>query len=258
MDEIEAERRRLATLIEQEITASLNLLLAQINAYEPTFRVNAQTNMALSILKTLTQNTLQRVRDLQANLNPTVLETLGLEAALEAYTQQRRRVSGFDITLNIQRFNTRPPYLLEMLLFRACQHLIERDAHATKINISLSQRQNMLSLDYHDNGFEQSLSQLHQHISQASGRFTHQYAEDGLHISITFMVEDHITLTPREVEIVECLAAGLSNKAIAQHLSITPRTVNFHLDNIYSKLGVNTRTEAVVYALAQGWIKNPG
>ena len=49
------------------------------------------------------------------------------------------------------------------------------------------------------------------------------------------------------------LAEGMSNKAIGGALGVSPRTVNFHLDNIFSKLGVASRTEAVVYALRQGW-----
>ena len=57
----------------------------------------------------------------------------------------------------------------------------------------------------------------------------------------------------REMDVVQLLAEGLSNKQIAQRLSISPRTVNFHLDNVYSKLHVTSRTEAAVYALRHGW-----
>ena len=52
-------------------------------------------------------------------------------------------------------------------------------------------------------------------------------------------------LTPREVEIVEHVAEGLRNSEIAETLSISPGTVRRHLDNIYAKLGVHTRTAAV-------------
>jgi DNA-binding NarL/FixJ family response regulator len=64
-----------------------------------------------------------------------------------------------------------------------------------------------------------------------------------------------VQITPREQEVIEGVTEGLSNKEIARRLSISPRTVNFHLDNLYSKLGVNTRTEAAIFALRQGWVQ---
>ena len=54
---------------------------------------------------------------------------------------------------------------------------------------------------------------------------------------------------------VRLLAEGLSNKAIAGALGISARTINFHLDNLYVKLGVTSRTEAAIYALRQGWAR---
>jgi DNA-binding NarL/FixJ family response regulator len=57
------------------------------------------------------------------------------------------------------------------------------------------------------------------------------------------------------MDVIQLLAEGLSNKEIARLLFISPRTVNFHLDNIYSKLGVSSRTEAAIYALRHGWAR---
>jgi DNA-binding NarL/FixJ family response regulator len=61
-------------------------------------------------------------------------------------------------------------------------------------------------------------------------------------------------LTDREVEVLQLAARGLTNKAIGQALTISDRTVQGHLANIYGKLNVNSRTEAVTEALKQGWI----
>lgn len=61
-------------------------------------------------------------------------------------------------------------------------------------------------------------------------------------------------LTGREVEVLHLVARGLTNKAIGQKLGISDRTVQGHLANIYGKLNVNSRTEAVTEALKQGWI----
>lgn len=60
-------------------------------------------------------------------------------------------------------------------------------------------------------------------------------------------------LTDREMEVLRLVATGASNKEIARHLSISVRTVQVHLGNIYGKLGVRSRTEAALYAIRRGW-----
>ena len=49
-------------------------------------------------------------------------------------------------------------------------------------------------------------------------------------------------------------AKGMTNRGIAGELSISVRTAQVHLSNVFSKLGVGSRTEAVLYALRKGWI----
>ncbi len=61
-------------------------------------------------------------------------------------------------------------------------------------------------------------------------------------------------LTDREVAVLRLAALGWTNKAIAAELVISDRTVQGHLANIYSKIGVTTRTEAVTKALKLGWL----
>ena len=56
-------------------------------------------------------------------------------------------------------------------------------------------------------------------------------------------------LTDREVEVLQLLARGLSNPQIADNLVISKKTVEHHLEHIYDKIGVSTRTSAVAYAL---------
>lgn len=60
------------------------------------------------------------------------------------------------------------------------------------------------------------------------------------------------SLTPREQEVLERMADGLSNKEIAAQLSISEHTVKFHIASILSKLGATSRTEAVTLAIRQG------
>jgi DNA-binding NarL/FixJ family response regulator len=61
-------------------------------------------------------------------------------------------------------------------------------------------------------------------------------------------------LTDRELEVLRAAAQGLTNYDIAQQLSVSVRTVEAHLTHVYNKLGVSSRTEAVVHAMRQGWI----
>jgi DNA-binding NarL/FixJ family response regulator len=62
-------------------------------------------------------------------------------------------------------------------------------------------------------------------------------------------------LTARELEVLQLLARGMRNKEIAARLYVSERTVNFHLANIYQKLNVSGRTEALSKAIAQGLVK---
>jgi len=62
------------------------------------------------------------------------------------------------------------------------------------------------------------------------------------------------SLSKRETEVLKLAAKGISNKDIAQQLFISPRTVQVHLGNIFNKLSVASRTEAVLYGLRRGWL----
>lgn len=59
-------------------------------------------------------------------------------------------------------------------------------------------------------------------------------------------------LTSREVEILRLVLAGYTNKAIAAEICISEKTVEFHLDKIYTKIGARTRLMAGIWAMQQG------
>ena len=68
---------------------------------------------------------------------------------------------------------------------------------------------------------------------------------------------DRIPLTPREREILNCLARGMSGPQIAAGLNIAPHTVRTHIRNLMEKLSVHSRLEAVSHALRYGLIEPP-
>lgn len=62
-------------------------------------------------------------------------------------------------------------------------------------------------------------------------------------------------LSDREMQVLECVVRGMSNKEIAALLGISHQTVKNHVTSILRKFGVEDRTQAVVYALKRGWVK---
>ncbi|WP_298818417.1 response regulator [Chloroflexus sp.] len=64
-------------------------------------------------------------------------------------------------------------------------------------------------------------------------------------------------LSEREIEVLERIAAGNSNKEIADALGISAQTVKNHISSILRKLSLNDRTQAVIFALRRGWIETP-
>lgn len=72
------------------------------------------------------------------------------------------------------------------------------------------------------------------------------------HVDQADQIDQGEALTAREIEVLELLAEGMSNKAIAERLGISDQTVKFHVAQITSKLGVANRTEAVRRAIRRG------
>ncbi len=262
---VEAERRRLAASLQGSVVEPLNLLLSQASVYERTLGANPAARMAVSVLTSLARQVLQQARDLEANLHPSVLETLGLEPALEALSSQAVRAHGVQIDLYLERMRERLSPRVEMALFRAAQDALDRAiryAHASQASIHLERCDEQLVFSLSDNGTAaaggQALRAARHRIERLGGIFETGIGRDGgFELTIRFDVQSPVQLTPREMEVIRLLAEGLSNKQIAHLLSISPRTVNFHLDNIYSKLGVGSRTEAAIYALRHGWVRRP-
>lgn len=256
-DALEAERRRLANLVGHHVVGPLNLLLAQVSAYEQSVANNPTAQMAVSVLGVLARQIQQQARDLEANLHPTTLTSLGLEAALEGLANQVVRQSGAQVDVQLTRMEERLSAPLELALFRAAQDGVEAaitQGRATRLTIALSHNTDQIVFQITTDSqmivepspvVAQRLIQLGAHLTNALGKLT-----------IQFNVSPDTELTARELETLQLVAYGLSNKEIAQRLSVKPRTVNFHLDNVYTKLGVNSRTEAAICALRQGWIRS--
>jgi DNA-binding NarL/FixJ family response regulator len=65
---------------------------------------------------------------------------------------------------------------------------------------------------------------------------------------------DARTLTPRELQVIGLIASGRTNHAIAEALSISDRTVDRHVSNIFTKLALSSRSAATAYAYQHGLV----
>jgi len=176
---------------------------------------------------------------------------------------QIERSHGIPIALELERLRDRLPALLEITLYRAVQEAIDwavNHGHASRITVRLNHPagdQHQVALWVIDNGVlitgTDRLLDVRQWITQLGGSFDMRTDPGGGSLLvITFLLNAPTDLTRRERDVLRLVAEGRSNKQIGGMLGISPRTVNFHLDNLYSKLRINTRAEAAVYAVRLG------
>jgi DNA-binding NarL/FixJ family response regulator len=95
-------------------------------------------------------------------------------------------------------------------------------------------------------------------LASIAGEFRASLLDDGL-AAVDALVEDAddvapiaVALTPRELQVLQLLAEGASNKAIARRLGVTPHTAKFHVASIVTKLDATGRTDAVARAMRLG------
>ena len=65
---------------------------------------------------------------------------------------------------------------------------------------------------------------------------------------------DALGITPRELEVLQLIAEGLSNKEMAERLFVSENTIKTHTSRVFDKLGASRRTQAVQFAKSQGLI----
>ncbi len=276
----EKERRRLARLLDEGLSQSLNLLLAQANAYG-----TAQTRQAAHTLAGMAARALDDLRDLVVDLAPDDLDDLGLDSALETLSLRIERRYGLTITRDLVEHVATISPRLALTVYRIAQealHNAGQHAGAGRVGLSLRPEQDGLRLTIADDGdgFQppEPLEALAVEEKWGLAEMVEQTAVMGgqLEISsvlgvgtqvraylplvpqetISIATSDPLIepLTPREREVLVGVAAGLTNKQIAARLGISDRTVQFHLGNVLSKLGVASRTEAAVLSLQRGLV----
>jgi DNA-binding NarL/FixJ family response regulator len=80
-------------------------------------------------------------------------------------------------------------------------------------------------------------------------------AHDGSGEKESDLAAASLPLSAREIEVLDCVAQGLSNKEIADELFVTEQTVKNHMTSVLRKLDVNDRVQAVLFAVKNGWME---
>ncbi len=94
---------------------------------------------------------------------------------------------------------------------------------------------------------------------KVAGRILNQFRDMSRGVTTSEDVDFSLfsPLSDREIEVLDKIASGSSNKEIADSLGISTQTVKNHISSILRKLSLNDRTQAVIYALRRGWIETP-
>ncbi|MDO7908224.1 response regulator transcription factor [Paenibacillus sp. JX-17] len=94
--------------------------------------------------------------------------------------------------------------------------------------------------------------QLMQHVAAGSSSLMETKGISGTTVAAD-SIDNPDRLTPREREVLALIACGKSNKAIAEELVITEKTVKTHVSHLLDKLGLTDRTQAAIYAVKKGY-----
>jgi DNA-binding CsgD family transcriptional regulator len=98
-------------------------------------------------------------------------------------------------------------------------------------------------------------SNCNAHFAKAmSDKSTEDFSPRGFTVNFKSQHEDFVALSVREVEVLKCIAGGLSSKQCAQELGIAPRTIERHVENLRNKLNARNKPHLVAKALSAGLI----
>ena len=170
----------------------------------------------------------------------------------------------------------RLPLSLEVPIFRFIQEAlnnVRKHARANRVVIRIRLRTDLLLVEVNDNGegfdVEEALStaragpvhhmglrSMRDQIQEAGGQWEiSSKSGEGTTVRARFLLASAPTvLTQREREVLRLLVEGLTNRAIAERLSVSTETIKSHVHHIMQKLQVNDRTQAAVIATKQHWL----
>ena len=284
---VEHERNRIARDIHdgstQQITHVLHKLefVQHLLTRQPLLPHLTQT--ALGEVERARELLLASLNDLRRSISsllPTQLEEQDFVVALHNLLDDYMiNEPGLTITLNMDKPDELP-VALEASIFRFIQEAltnVSKHAQATHANIFIRQAANALVVEVHDDGvgfqpepvglvavkgpaqagpLRLGLRTMRERIQEAGGSMEiESNADRGTSVRARFTLVSSVQLlTDREHEVLRLIVAGLTNRAIAEKLSISLETVKSHVHHIMQKMQVRDRTQAAVLATRHGWL----
>jgi len=280
---IERERSRIARDLHDGASQQIAYVLHKLELIQrslekqPPPQVLPEVKQAHSVL----QNCLNDLRHSIASLLPAQVEERGLVAALKALIDEYSlEHANIHLVYDIDELYLLP-FRLEAPIYRMLQEALSnvfKHAYATDVTIRIHIVGGALVVEVDDNGIgfqpEQvvsdvgngyrdaagvvhvGLSSMRERVQDAGGSWEIQSQPGhGTTVRSRFpLIGPAPSLTQRELDVLRLVTEGLSNRQIAQRLTISSETVKTHLHHIMQKLQVKDRTQAAVLAARQGWL----
>jgi signal transduction histidine kinase len=274
---IDQERNRIAQNIHDSVAQQFADVLYKLEFIQRI--LDKQPDVAQREISRLSDTLKENLHELRYTISaliPPQLEQLGFETALQLLLDEYRRT---EPTLQIDyegEATALMPPSLEAPAYRFIQealHNIRKHAQATHATVRISVLAGLLLIEISDNGRGFDLSQvmnrrdagtgysiglrtMRNRIQQAGGSWEIQSKQGvGTTVKARFRLATHpAALTNREREVLRLIAEGLTNRAIAEKLSVSTETIKSHVHHIMQKMHVNDRTQAAVLAARQQWL----
>ncbi len=279
---IEQERNRIARDLHDSVVQQIASIRYKLEFVQRLLEQNQPQKAILETKRaaTILEESLQELRTSINSLRPTSLNEHTLADAL---TNLLYHYQVNNPHMSIKQTLPALPHLpeqLEVPIFRLLQEALAnvyKHAHATEVKLSISIHNSFVIVEITDNGIgmptqrrssedeemilnavtpHMGLRSMKERVQEAGGDWQiHSHAEVGTTIKASFPLDSPtIELTNREREILRLVVDGLSNRTIAQKLTISNDTVKTHIHHIMQKLQVKDRMQAAVIATSHGWI----
>ncbi len=274
---IDEERERIAQNIHDTVAQQMADVLYKLEFVQRILDKEPEVaRREIGRVSDILRESLQELRYNIAALIPPQIEEQGFEAALRTLLDEyKRNEPEVSIDYEGEAVSLLPPSL-EAPVFRFIQEAllnVHKHAHASQITIRIRVLAGLLLIEISDNGqgfdvaevmgksttgsgYHIGLRNMRTRIHQAGGSWEIQSKHgSGTTVKARFRLATHpAALTKREREVLRLMAEGLTNRAIAERLSVSTETVKSHVHHIMQKMHVNDRTQAAVIAARQQWL----